>query len=150
MSDDLLWNWRWKNWLRWCVSNPRLSGHCGSIEYRYKSPQADVWDPPEPKPQPIDSKDAVIVNRAFTYLDARNQRIIKVIYFCSHWRASWQAQKIGCKVADLSERAYQARRALRNLLQLQESKARVTQNPGRYGKTVISPPSGAVLSLEAV
>ena len=70
-----------------------------------------MWDPPEPRSPAIDVRDAIEVNRAYLMLPRSYQRVIKVIYFCSHWRASWQAQKIGCRVVDLSDRAYRAKTA---------------------------------------
>ena len=149
MTEGIEWEPRFRNWVRWCLSKPRLQGHCGSIEHRYKSPQADVWDPPEPRSPAIDVRDAIEVNRAYLTLPRSYQRTIKVIYFCSHWRASWQAQKIGCRVVDLAERAYRAKTALKNLLHLQHSETRVTTDSlGRYGTTVNQRlPHGAALSL---
>lgn len=85
---------------------------------------------------PVDVNDAVMVNRAFVRLAGEQRRVLKIVYFRPHWRASWKAQKIGCRVVEIGERALRARLMLANVLAFMEKRVensvlRATVEPPR-------------------
>ena len=117
---------RFNNWLHWCQMKGLYQSRTGSAEGLWRSPQ--VFEDRLPKPTwllEMIGPDAIVLNQVYTLL-ARFQpsqaRVIKVIWFKPHWRPSWQAQAIRCRVIDLPGRAYQAKTAFGNLLTDQESK----------------------------
>lgn len=117
--EDAVFATRFSNWVRWCNQKGLYQGRCGSIEGAYRSPQH--WDPPEPRPQPIDELDAVLVNRAFTHLaqlSPRNANVIKIVVFRPYWRPQWQAQKLGIHWQKLGEALAQAKKMLGNQLKI--------------------------------
>lgn len=113
-SEDPEFERLFKTWVRWCKSTGRYQNRSGSAEGRWNSPQ--IWEPLEPRAEPIDLPGAFIVNRAYCRLVWKARLVIKVLWFRDHWRPQWQAQKIGCRVADLPERGYWAKRSLRDLV----------------------------------
>lgn len=111
---------RFTNWLRWCQGRYYFQrSQAGSVEGAYRSPQRNVWDPPDPNMkilEPIRNYDAVMVNRAYWQLGDRVRQTIKILWFRPHWREQWKAQKIGCHHTELAELGYRAKRMLKNRL----------------------------------
>jgi hypothetical protein len=115
---------RFENWRRWASTRGLYRGHVFSIEGRYASPQH--WYPEPPAPAAIDVPDAVLVNRAYTYLAIiapRQARVIKILTFRAYLRPQWQAQKLGIHYLELEEAHYRAKRALANQLDFVEKQA---------------------------
>jgi hypothetical protein len=77
----------------------------------------------------MDIPDAVLLNRAYSQLGDRTRNIIKVLWFRTHWRPQWQAQKIGCHFKELGEMGEWAKKMLSNRLTFIErcSTARVIE-----------------------
>jgi hypothetical protein len=117
---------RFRNWLRWCRDVYGSQGRCFSAEGAYRSPQH--WDPPEPNMrilEPIMDYDALLVNRAYWQLAEKTRRTIKILWFRTNWKPTWQAQKIGCHHTELGEVGYRAKRMLQNRLDFVERKHRI-------------------------
>lgn len=137
---------RFENWLRWCrEGSGEPMERCGSAEGGWDSPQ--VWDAPEPNMRllmPVNVPDAVLVNRAYVKMAGEWRRVLKIVYFRPHWRDQWKAQKIGCRVSEIADRALKARLMLRNLLAFSEKRV---ENPAI--RETVRPPVAA-FSLEAV
>lgn len=151
VSANLDFDQRFVNWRRWCIARGHYQARAGSAEGGYSSPQGKgqpsgwgdyVLSPlPSITQLPIDVVDAIQVNRAFAGLAARARRVIVVIWFRSHWRPSWQAQKIQCRVVDLSDKAHWAKLCLANHLNRIEGRGRLTpatHNSGSLRETVMS------------
>ena len=108
--------------------NGKFQAKAGSAEGNYHSPQ--VWDDRNPRPQwliELDVPDAVEVNRAYIQLGERTRRVIKILWFRTHWRPQWQAQKLGCHHTELGELGHKARLMLRNRLDFIQKPSRITQ-----------------------
>jgi hypothetical protein len=117
---------RFRNWLRWCRDVYGSQGRCFSAEGAYRSPQH--WDPPEPNMrilEPIMDYDALLVNRAYWQLAEKTRRTIKILWFRTSWKPTWQAQKIGCHHTELGEVGYRAKTMLKNRLDFVERKSRI-------------------------
>ena len=142
---ELDFNARFKNWIAWCQMRGLFQSRTGSAEGLWRSPQ--VFEDRLPRPVwllEMDEPDAIALNRVYTAL-ARFQpaqaRAIKVIWFKTHWRPSWQAQAIRCRTIDLPARAYQAKTAFSNLLTMRETKyliLDVAHNSSIYGETLLA------------
>lgn len=110
-------SWRFRNWVNWCNLKGVHNSRAGSAEGNWKSPQ--IWDERNPTPEwvrLIDHNDAVEINRAYVELDPYPRRVILILYFRTHWRPTWQAQKLNCHVSQLHDKACWARNQLENLL----------------------------------
>jgi hypothetical protein len=105
---------RFENWRRWCVRKGLYQGRTGSAEGAYRSPQ--IWDPPGPRPMPINDPDAILLNRAFWQLGGKVRLTIKILVFRSHWRPQWQAQKLGVHYLKLDQELVKAKRMMENRL----------------------------------
>lgn len=105
---------RFKNWLRWCaVHGGRKDSPCGSAEGGYRSPQ--IWEGltySEAKLHPVDNPDAELVNRAYVALSEYDRRVIKYVYFRTHWRPSWMAQKLNCHYTQIFGRLTTSRQRM--------------------------------------
>lgn len=107
---------RFDNWRRWCETRGVQYGRVGSLEGNYRSPQC--WEPPNPRPPMIDVPDAILINRAYTWLSIhapREAKTIKVMTFMHHWRERWKAQKLGIHYTKLDEAYKTARIMLKNV-----------------------------------
>lgn len=107
--------YRYRNWVRWCLTKGQRQGHVFSLEGNYRSPQN--WYPEPPRPAAIDVPDAVLFNRAFTRLaelSPRHARVIKILTFRAYLRPEWQAQKLGIHHLELADAHYRAQCALFN------------------------------------
>lgn len=124
---------RFRNWVRWCLSRGLHRGQAGSVEGGYRSGQ--VWDEVEPRGEEIDSVDAEVVNRAYAGIEAFARRVIKVMWFRGWWKDPWKAQKLGVNVRDLEETGLRAKDVLRSRLEYMESRSHTT----RTVKPVSSP-----------
>jgi hypothetical protein len=135
---------RFENWVRWCRSSGLFLGKAGSAEGEYRSGQ--VWEERLPSGPEVDVVDAVFLNAVFMELEARVRRIVKILYFRSHWRPQWQAQKIGCRADDLIEkRAWALGVFERALLAAEAKKGYVSRNGPPFFR-----PSGAGLTLNSL
>lgn len=114
---------RFKNWVRWCKAKGFHRSRVGSAEGNYRSGQ--VWEATEPRGEPFDELDALMVNRAFSELGGQVRRAIKVIYFREYWRPQWQAQKLGIRMVDLPRVGYEARIMLLNRVEFLERKRKI-------------------------
>ena len=118
---------RFENWRSWCRMRGLHQAHAGSIEGRYRSPQH--WDPVNPKPDwliLLNEPYAVLVNRAYSQLGDYYRRVIKVLWFKTHWRPQWQAQKLCCHHTELGDLGYRAKLMLKNRLRYVESAEKKT------------------------
>ena len=107
--------------MAWCRMRGVYQERAGSAEGFYRSPQH--WEPQNPKPDwlvSLNEPDAVMVNRAYSQLGVRARQIIKVLWFRSHWRVQWQAQKLGCHHTELRDLGHTAKTMLRNRLRFIE------------------------------
>ena len=132
MSDDL-WEWRWRNWLRWCRDNQLHRGRCLSAEGVWYGPQGagcptgwgDYHESALPdRPDPVDLVEALLLNRAFISMEDGIRRTIKLLFFSPH-RDSKVARRLKCRVVDLPMKAIWAKTCLRNRLQFILSKRRI-------------------------
>lgn len=128
ISDLPRFDVRFENWLRWCREGYREPGdRTGSAEGNWNSPQ--VWETPDPDMgliSPINIPDAVMLNRAYVRMAGEHRRVLKIVYFRPHWRASWKAQKMGCRIAEIGEKAYRSKKVMQNTLAFLEKRV---QNP---------------------
>jgi hypothetical protein len=95
---------RFENWRRWCLMNGRFQAKAGSAEGNYRSGQ--VWEDVQPRPRwliELNVPDAVEVNRVYVSLSYWDRRVIKVLWFRTHWKPQWQGQKLGVHYTKLEE-----------------------------------------------
>jgi hypothetical protein len=75
--------------------------------------------------EPVIDYDALLVNRAYWELGEKTRKTIKILWFRTGWKPTWQAQKIGCHHTELGEIGYRAKRMLQNRLDFVERKSRI-------------------------
>lgn len=135
VADDV-WLLRFRNWARWASARGSRQGQAFSIEghFRLKSRVDDTptgWGdwlttPPQYPPlPPLDSVDAVLVNRGYVHLwlvAERQAKIIKILTFRSYLRPQWQAQKLGMHWTELEEAYHRAKLMMRNQVFILEKK----------------------------
>jgi hypothetical protein len=108
---------RFRNWVRWCLAKGLYQGRTGSIEGAYRSPQH--WDPPEPRPEPVDELDAILMNKAYVRLWMGSEtaaRVIQVLVFTPYLRPTRQAQILGTHYMRLEQELAKAKKMMQNLL----------------------------------
>ena len=116
-------NERFDNWVRWCNAKGLMQRRTGSLEGNYRSPQC--WDPPGPRPAVIDLPDAILLNRAYTWMAVhapREAKVIKIMTFFGHWRATWKAAKLGVHHTKLDDAYKTARTMMKNATEHAERK----------------------------
>lgn len=111
---------RFQNWVRWCKARGVHQARVGSAEGEYRSSQ--IWEQVEPKGEGVDSVDAQFLNRAYSQIDKKSRRVIKVIYFREYWKAKWQAQKLGINEGELERAALGARFVFKGRVAFLESR----------------------------
>ena len=113
---------RFQNWVRWCNQKGLYRGRVGSAEGDWRSPQ--IWDPPEPRPEPINDPDAVEMNRAYTQLAMTAPtyaRAIQVLVFRPYLRPQRQGQILGVNYQKLDQLLHKSKQMMKNILGLQAS-----------------------------
>ena len=116
--------------------NGRFQAKAGSAEGNYRSGQ--VWEDVQPKPSwliELNVPDAVEVNRVYVSLSGWDRRVIKVLWFRTHWRPQWQGQKLGVHYTKLEEIGFKSLENLRERLDKPISRLRMTSTV----PTVLSP-----------
>jgi hypothetical protein len=107
-----------RNWAAW-ARIPKHPAHCGSIEYRYRSPQC--WFPPAPQIT-IDHAAAIEVERLTRFLPARWHMALKYRYvYLADPR--WCARRLAVHIDDWPDLLADARSAIGNLLTRAEQRA---------------------------
>ena len=114
-------NPRFKNWVRWANQTGYHQARVASAEGAYRSPQC--WDEKEPPLPQCNILDAWLLNSAYLYSPSKVRRTIKILVFRPHWRAEWQAQKLGVHHTELSEALFQAKKAMSFTLDMLEQPA---------------------------
>ncbi len=114
-------NFRLINWARWCRDG-KVKGRCKSIEHRYdyRSARMDgeevvVWEA-GPVHFEVDSKDAVLVNRAWQALPVLNNKLITAHYIPrkSDYKAACRA--LGFRFSEYEANLMRSQQMVVNLL----------------------------------
>lgn len=98
----------WGQWLK--TRYPQ--GHCGSMEYHYRSPQC--WDERNPRPQTPDESKALIIEHIMYWVEALSRKLLIRKYY-QRGMPEWIARKLHFPFHQYDQRLYTARQCVLNL-----------------------------------
>lgn len=68
------------SWGEWCKER-KVRGKCNSIEHRYVAPKGNIYNPPEPRGEPVNLLEIREVNSAMLELPEQTRNVLAARYF---------------------------------------------------------------------
>ena len=98
-------------WGRWAVSH-KVSGHCASMEHRYRSPQC--WNDRDPRPEEPNLEIAVMIEGLMRIVPKVSRKILKLKYVAKADKR-FTSQRLRFHPAKYDQLLYTARQIVLNL-----------------------------------